>query len=171
MIRHRSPRRLIAALALISALVPIVLMTGHRLAADKPPPGPRYGSLRADPVNLRAGPGDRYPIEWVFTRRGLPVEILADYDVWLKIRDYEGTEGWVHERMVTSNRNVIVDGGMRTLRAEPAKTAAVVAKAEAGVIARLLECRSAWCRVDAQGIKGWLQRTEIWGVSAAETVP
>jgi SH3-like domain-containing protein len=45
-----------------------------------------------------------------------------------------------------------------------------VAKAEPGVVARLLECRGAWCRVEAQGITGWLERGEIWGVYPDEQV-
>lgn len=182
-LHHRIPRRRVPAAfalapALVSAILLLVVLTislalagGARAAADKAPDGPRYGTLRADQVNLRAGPGERYPIQWVFTRKGLPVQILAEYDVWRKIRDFEGTEGWVHERMVTGNRSVVVDGAMRTLRAEPAATAPAVAQAEPGVIAHLLECRSAWCRVEAQGIKGWLQRIEVWGVSPTETVP
>lgn len=171
---HRIPRRrALAAFALVLAPVSLALIARDARAAADPvtPAGPRFGTLRADRVNLRAGPGEQYPIQWVFTRKGLPVEILSEYDVWRKIRDSEGTEGWVHERMVTGNRGVVVAGAMRTLRAEPAATAPAVAKAEPGVIAHLLECRSAWCRVEAQGVKGWLQRTEVWGVSPTETVP
>lgn len=150
---------------------PVDKSSGAKSSADKLPDGPRYGTLRADAVNLRAGPGDQYPIRWVFNRKGLPVEILGEYDVWRHIRDFEGTEGWVHERMLTGTRSIVVDGQMRTLRAEAATTAPAVAQAEPGVIAHLLECRNAWCRVEAQGIKGWLLRSEIWGVSPTETLP
>lgn len=139
--------------------------------ADKNADIPRFGTLRADRVNLRVGPGSQYPIQWVFVRKGLPVEVIGEDDVWRRIRDAEGTEGWVHEHMVTGNRSIVVDGEMRTLRAEPSTTAAAVAQAEPGVIAHLLECRGPWCRVEAEGIKGWLQRSEMWGVTPTETVP
>ena len=131
---------------------------------------PRFASLRVDPVNLRTGPGERYPIEWVYQRKGLPVEITAEFDVWRKVRDSDGTEGWVHQRMLTAVRNVVIKGALRTLRSEPNPNAAAVARAEPGVIARLLECRDAWCRIETQGLKGWLQRSEIWGVLPNETV-
>ena len=140
-------------------------------AAEQALPVPRFVSLRADEVNLRSGPGERYPIDWVLTKKGLPVEIVQEFDVWRKIRDSQGSVGWVHQRMLTGARTVIVTGETRTLHADPDAAAPPVARAEAGVIARLLECRGAWCRVEAQDRRGWLKRGEIWGVYADEAVP
>jgi SH3-like domain-containing protein len=131
---------------------------------------PRYESLRADLVNLRAGPGEQYPIEWIYQRKGWPVEVTAAFDVWRRVRDSDGTEGWVHEHMLTSRRSVVVTGAERTLRSEPQPAAAAVARLEPGVVARLLECKDAWCKLEAQGIKGWLPRHEVWGVFPDEAV-
>ena len=140
-------------------------------AVEKALPVPRFVSLRADEVNLRTGPGERYPIDWVLTRKGLPVEIVEEFEAWRKIRDAQGTEGWVHQRMVTGTRNVIVTGELRTLRADADSAAPAVARAEPGVIAHLLDCRESWCRVELQGMKGWLKRSEVWGVYPTEAVP
>ncbi len=150
----------------------MLTMGGGSRAADsgKDPPLPRFVSLRFDQVNLRAGPGDQYPIEWVLTKKGLPVEIIGKFDVWWKIRDWQGSVGWVRERMVTASRTVVITGQTRVLHADPDADAPAVAKAEAGVIARLLSCRAAWCRVQAQGVKGWIERGEIWGVLPDEAV-
>jgi SH3-like domain-containing protein len=156
--------RLFFALPLIAAL----LAAGSVGAADEKLP--HFAALRADEVNLRTGPGERYPIQWVYHRRGLPVEVTAEYDVWRKVRDSDGTEGWVHERMLSAERSIVVAGGERTLRADPVLGAQPVARAEAGVIARLLECRSSWCRVETKGIKGWLPESDVWGVEPGETV-
>ena len=154
------------------ALLVLVLGLGPSVgAAEKELPLPRFVSLRADEVNLRSGPGERYPIDWVLTRKGMPVEIVQVFDVWRKIRDYQGSVGWVHQRMVTGTRTVVVTGQIRTLHADPDAASPAVARAEPGVIARLLECRGAWCRVEAHDVRGWLQRGEIWGVYADETVP
>lgn len=160
----RVPRWL-ALLALLHGLA------SHVSAAAQALPVPRFVSLRADEVNLRSGPGEQYPIDWVLTKKGLPVEIVQEFDVWRKIRDSQGSVGWVHQRMVTGTRTVIVTGETRTLRADADRASPAVARAEPGVIARLLECRGAWCRVEAQDIKGWLRRGEIWGVYAEEPVP
>lgn len=154
-------------------LAGVALAFGCRGAAAEPDaklPVPRFVSLHADKVNLRTGPGDRYPIEWILMRRDLPVEIVAEFDHWRRIRDFEGTEGWVHERMLQGKRDVVVTGTVRTLRRQPVSNAAIVARAEPGVVARLLECQGPWCRIDAGEAAGWVHRDEVWGVFPNETV-
>jgi SH3-like domain-containing protein len=133
---------------------------------------PRFVSLRADRVNLRTGPGSRYPIEWVLTKKDMPVQITAQFEQWRRIRDWEGSEGWVQERMVTGKRTVVVGkGGVRPLYQRPDPEAAVMARAEPGVVARLAECRGPWCRVETDEFSGWMRRSDIWGVFSDETVP
>jgi SH3-like domain-containing protein len=157
------------------ALVLLAGSIGVAQAAEKSAePIPRFVSLRADTVNLRTGPGSRYPIEYVYHRKGYPLEIVAEFDQWRQVRDWQGTEGWVHQRMVNGNRNVVVQGTQRILRASGDNGAAPVAKLDPGVIAHLLECNSGWCRVEVQNgpsdVKGWLSRTEVWGVLPNEVV-
>jgi SH3-like domain-containing protein len=159
-------RRLAAATAVVAAH--LILVPAE--AADQSLPVPRFVTLRSDKINVRAGPGEQYPIDWVFTRKDMPVEIVAEFNHWHRIRDVDGTEGWVQERMVTGKRAVIVRGQQRTMRERPSGEAAVVARAEPGVIARLLECQPGWCRVEAAGVSGWLKREEIWGVYPGEVI-
>lgn len=133
---------------------------------------PRFVSLHADKVNLRTGPGRQYPIEWVLTKKDMPVEVIAQFEHWRRIRDWDGTVGWVQEHMVAGKRYVVIDkGGDRPLHQQPDVASAVVARAEPGVVARLAECRGAWCRVEADDISGWMRRTDIWGVYPDEKVP
>jgi SH3-like domain-containing protein len=131
---------------------------------------PRYVSLRSDEVNLRTGPGVRYPVEWVLQRRHMPVEILAEFENWRKIRDFQGTEGWVHESMLSGRRYAIVTGAVRGLHRDPDAKASTVARLEPGVVAEILECRNDWCRLDSDGYKGWVTRAEFWGVYPSEAV-
>jgi len=162
-VRIRSTPRFL----LTSFLLALALAAG---AAEKERV-PRFASLRSDEVNLRTGPGARYPIDWVLIRKGLPVEVVDEYEAWRRVRDWQGSEGWVHQSMVSSARTVIVTGKIRALRADPDDGAATLARVEPGVLARLLECHGGWCRVEAQDAKGWLKRGEVWGVYADETVP
>jgi SH3-like domain-containing protein len=131
-------------------------------------PLPRFVSLRADKVNVRTGPGVRYPIDWVYQRKGLPVEIIAEFDTWRKIRDWEGTEGWVHQSMLTGTRTILVTGGTRTMRRAPSGSAPAVAHAEAGTVGTLEGCREGWCLADIAGYEGWLKIDEIWGAFEEE---
>ncbi|MDE2166036.1 MAG: hypothetical protein KGJ66_06840 [Alphaproteobacteria bacterium] len=158
--------RVVAALLLACALA-------LPAAAADQPDYPKFMSLRSNEVYLRAGPGEQYPIRWVYRRRGLPVEVFGRYDVWRHVRDWQGTEGWIHIRLLTAKRTVIIKGDMRTLYQEPARDSPALARLEPGVIANLLACRNAWCRVETRGrrvVSGWLLRSEIWGVTADETV-
>ena len=98
---------------------------------------PRFASLHADKVFLRKGPGDRYPVDWVFVRRGWPVEILGGFDHWRHVRDWQGTDGWVHEKMIATRREVVVTGDIRGIRQGPDTGAALLARAEPGVVAQL----------------------------------
>lgn len=131
-------------------------------------PIPRYVTLRSDQVNVRTGPGVRYPVDWVFVRENLPVEIVSEFENWRKIRDFEGTEGWVHQSMLSGKRAVLVIGGNQTLRREAAEGAPAVAHLETGVIAWLDTCLREWCEVEVSGLAGWVHRSAIWGVRVDE---
>ena len=134
-------------------------------------PLPRFASLRANEVNLRTGPGARYPIDWVFKRRGLPVEIIDEFDTWRRIRDWQGTVGWVHQSMLQSQRNVLVTGKRRLLRRGPEEGTAGAALVEVGVVGKLGSCLPDWCEIIAKGFKGWLRRDEFYGIYPSEIRP
>ena len=127
---------------------------------------PRFVSMNSSKVNVRAGPGTRYPIKWVFQRKTLPVQIIAESDTWRKIRDFEGIEGWVHQRMLSGRRRAVVTGAIQQLKREPQETAKTVALLEPGVILRLEKCSGAWCLVEGGSYEGWIGRQSIWGVDA-----
>ena len=133
-------------------------------------PLPRFVSLRANEVNLRTGPGVRYPIDWVYRRRDLPVEIIDEHETWRRIRDWEGTIGWVHQSMLQGARKAMVTGELRILRKLPKRAAAPIARVEPGVIARLEACEGGWCKVSLEGLSGWLERHEFYGVYPREKV-
>ena len=136
-------------------------------------PVPRYVSLKSGRINVRRGPGNDYPIEWVFEKRGLPVEVTAESDRWRRIRDREGDVGWVWHSMLDGRRTAIIEGRAGeaspiAIHAEPDAATAVVAYAEAGVIAQLVGCKGAWCEVKASGYEGWTLRDELWGTYPGE---
>jgi SH3-like domain-containing protein len=127
-------------------------------------PMPRFVSLGADRVNLRYGPGREYPISWVLARKGLPVEIVAEFDTWRKVKLHDDDEGWVHASLLSSRRKILVTQAVRELRRTPDDGARVVLRAEPGVVGDLVDCEEAWCRVDIQGRRGWLRRDAFWGI-------
>jgi SH3-like domain-containing protein len=135
-------------------------------------PLPRFAALRSDEVNLRAGPGTRYPIDWVYKRRDLPVEILREFEVWRLVQDPDGIKGWVHQATLTGRRSFIVIGGDATLHRDPKDTAGAVAILKPGVIGHLRSCQagSAWCQVQTGDYRGYLKRSQFWGTLPDEVV-
>lgn len=134
-------------------------------------PLPRFVSLRADEVNMRTGPGTQYPVEWIYMRRGYPVEVIAEFDAWRRIRDWEGSEGWVHQTMLTGRRTFVVFSQQRFLRVQPADDAPTVAGLGPGVVGDLLQCPTntvQYCRVEVRNYIGWLKRDDFWGVERDE---
>lgn len=135
-------------------------------------PLPRFVSLRSNEVNLRTGPGVQYPVDWIYRKKGLPLQVIAEYQSWRKVRDWEGAVGWVHQSMLMGGRALIVTGKTSPLRAKATGDAIVIARAEVGVVGRLLECPDgmAWCRAGVGDFEGWMEREAFWGVLAGEAI-
>jgi len=131
-------------------------------------PLPRFVTVAASEANLRTGPGNRYPIEWVYRRSGLPVQIIAEYDMWRKVRDQDGDEGWMFRGLLSGRRNIVVMEPRATLFAQAKETSARILIAEKGVQGKLLSCSDEWCRVEIDSSKGWISRAAVWGVSPDE---
>lgn len=133
-------------------------------------PLPRFASLRADEANMRAGPGVRYPVEWVYRRRGLPLKIIAEFDTWRKVQDWRGSVGWMHRSMLSGKRTAIVDSKGLIMLRKPRPGAPAVARVEAGVVARIRRCRDGWCRIEAGSLTGWVPQVALWGTEPGEVV-
>ena len=139
-------------------------------------PLPRFVSLKAKSVNLRVGPSVDYAVAWRYMKSGVPVEIIQEYDNWRRIRDADGTEGWVNQALLSGERTAVTAPWMRgkgadiyvNLRRDPQSSSAIVAKLEPGVVIKVGECNGDWCRADVDGTAGWVAQAEIWGAYPGE---
>ena len=131
-------------------------------------PIPRFVSMKASEGNARRGPSLSHRVDWVFTRRDMPLRVTGEYGHWRRVEDRDGQGGWVHYSLLSGARTVIVEDDMVALRVSPSETARVAAEAEAGVVARLGACVADWCHLRAGGAKGWVRKTAIWGVAPDE---
>jgi SH3-like domain-containing protein len=145
-----------------------------RLGSATNLPLPRFASLGSNQVNMRVGPDLRYPIEWTYQRKELPVQIVDEHQHWRRIRDPDGTEGWVQRPLLTSRRSFMVPAGAaeRPLRRRPEEDAAELARLRPGVIGRVRKCEagSPWCEVQVGDYRGFVKRSEVWGVAPDEAV-
>ena len=157
----------------ISAGVPALAQSVTKGASGLPLP--RFVSLKSRRVNLRIGPSTDYAVEWLYTRSGIPMEIIQEYDHWRRVRDPDGTEGWIHKSLLTGERTAVIAPWKRgedevfvTLRHRPLRSADTVAMLEPGVVVGIDECNGDWCLGEVQGASGWIAQNEIWGVYPGE---
>jgi len=127
-------------------------------------PLPRWVSLASDEVNLRVGPGERYPIDWVVKQKNMPVEINQEFENWRKVKLQDGKIGWAHRAMLSGTRFAAVKQKNQLLYRQPDETTAVQAKAQKGALLRLEKCQKSWCFAGAQGFEGWVSKAGLWGV-------
>ena len=133
-------------------------------------PMPRYVSLRAGEGNARRGPGMTHRVDWVFTRRDMPLRVVAEFEHWRRVEDAEGLGGWIHFALLSGVRTVLVQEDMMPLHMQPDTRAPLIAHLEAGVVARLQSCSPDWCRLRADGLRGWAPKSALWGVERAEII-
>lgn len=137
-------------------------------------PIPRFVSLKAEKVNVRRGPSSEHPVAWVFQRKGLPVEIVAEFENWRRVRDSDGEEGWILQNMLSGKRTAVIapwkQGQMVALHRGPQQVAGLVAQVGAGVVAEVSGCDGTWCELTASGYEGYVEQTQLWGVYPGEKV-
>jgi SH3-like domain-containing protein len=136
-------------------------------------PVPRFVSIKASKVNMHVGPGKQYDVSWLYQRPGLPVEITAEYENWRRVRDGDGTEGWMYHSMLSGRRSGVViakNDAPVPLYDSESRTSAIDAKLAPGVIAMVKSCNGTWCRVTGDGFEGWVEQPHLWGVYPGEKI-
>lgn len=150
----------------------LAIATTPALAAKKLP---YWASLGAGEVMMRSGPGRNFPGQWLYKRAGLPVKVIKVYksgtNEWRRVQDPDGTEGWMQANLLSDKRSALVVGAVRPLRQKPALDAAIVWRAEPGVVGRVGQCGGGWCALDVRGRTGFVEVGHVFGVDADEKLP
>jgi SH3-like domain-containing protein len=165
--------------AAILAGTTLIMAMGEIAAKDANPitsglPVPRFVSLKSDHVNVRVGPTKDNDVSWIYTRSSLPVEITAEFENWRRIRDSEGSEGWVYHSLLSGRRTAVVTAktkdDLTPLYDRADGASAVAARLEPGVLATVRRCTSGWCRISGSGFDGWIEQQRLWGVYPDEKI-
>ena len=134
---------------------------------------PRFVSLRSNHINARSGPGARYPIEWVYMQKSAPVEIIAEFELWRKIKDWQGSESWVHKSMLSGKRSVkVITPGENNVYAKDDFKAKIIAKVEDEVVGEIEKCpvNNSFCKIKFASITGWVPRQNLYGIYPEEII-
>ena len=125
---------------------------------------PYWASIKAEVLNLRAGPGRDYPVRWVYHRAGLPLKVVRVHEGWRLVRDPAGDEGWVTANLLSKDRGGIVIGqGLAAIREKPSDNSKLRWNAEPGVVGRIDDCEAGWCDFDVGGRRGYMRAERLWG--------
>jgi SH3-like domain-containing protein len=151
---------LLWVLASLTAVVPALAQPQDKVV--------RYVSQRADKAYLREGPTYAHRVLWVYRHRGYPFAVLAEFDVWRRVRAADGAVGWMSASMLTDQRTVLVTGQGRAKIFADANGGKLVALADPGAVAGLVACAPSACHVRGEDIDGWITKDRIWGVGANE---
>ena len=138
--------------------------------AQQPRPVPYWASIAAGDALMRSGPGRNFPATWRYRRADLPVKVVQVHETWRKIREMDGTEGWMAAALLSAERTALVIGGIAPMRAAPDGSSRLLWRAEPGVVGRIAHCASGWCEFDVKGRVGYIEAQHIWGVDAGEVV-
>ncbi|MEM0899404.1 MAG: SH3 domain-containing protein [Pseudomonadota bacterium] len=160
----------------VVALPALAQTTGSIKTGPSGLPLPRYVSLKAEKVNMRVGPGKKYAIAWRYMKSGLPLEIIQEHDHWRRVRDADGTSGWIHKALLSGRRTAVTApwwvGGERKdetipLRKSPSADAEVIAHLKPGVFGHVPKCDGAWCEMAVESgnarLSGHVSQAELWG--------
>ncbi len=133
-----------------------------------------YASIKSSEVNVRKGPNTRYPIEWVYKKKGEPVEVIAQFEHWYRIKDFNGDEGWVKSAMLTKKRTGVInvsaskDQSSPKLYAKlydkPDESSRVIANIEHSKRIEIVQCNKQFCQIKIANLSGWLEKSQVWGV-------
>ena len=133
-------------------------------------PLPRYVSLKTSDGRARRGPSRTHRVDWIFTRRDMPLRVTGEFENWRRIEDAEGQGGWIHYSQLSGVRTVLITQDLTPMRNRPDPNAIEVAFLETNVVAHIMECGVDWCRVSADGSRGWVDRRALWGVDPNEVL-
>jgi SH3-like domain-containing protein len=137
-------------------------------------PIPRFVSLKPSDTPMREGPTKDHRIKWVFKKEGVPVEIIAEFDNWRRVRDSEGDDGWVYHARLSGRRTAQINPKLKDqtlpLHARDSESSSVVARLQPGVIGSIEQCTGRWCKLNGEGFDGWMQQERLWGVYPGERI-
>ena len=136
---------------------------------------PRFVSISRNTVNVRSGPGQKYPVKWTINRKSLPVEVTLEFDHWRKIRDHEGSDGWVFHTLLSGKRYAIIIGSKNVSAYDKQYShndvnAIINMYLEPGSVVKLVSCNGGWCEVESSKLSGWIKRKSLWGVYETENI-
>jgi SH3-like domain-containing protein len=99
-------------------------------------------------------------------RKHTPLEVLVSVDGMCKVRDAEGSIGWVDKSLLGETRTVVVTAAQAEIRQSGLASASVLTTAEKWVSLDLLEQPvNGWIKIKHRdGAVGFVRMNQVWGL-------
>ena len=122
----------------------------------------KFLSLKKNKVNVRYGPSFDFPVKYIYNKINLPIKQIDKKENFRRIIDFKKNSGWIHISQLKKVNSVIADEdkilfGKSTIFSNP------VAKIKRGRLLIIKKCEKDWCKVETEGIKGWVVKKNLWG--------
>ena len=149
--------------------------SGFKTGRETGYPLPRYVSLKANQARMRIGPSTDHATKWVYTQRGMPMEITEEYGNWRRVRDFDGVTGWMSGALLSGERTAMVGPWLKepiALKRSGSANAKTVAQLSPNVVMDVHRCDGRWCQVSlpANRIEGYIDQGSLWGVYPNERI-
>ena len=122
----------------------------------------RFLMLKNDKVNVRYGPGFKYPIKFIYKKKFLPVKIIDNKENFRRIIDHKNNSGWIHVSQLKKVNSLIVSEDT-ILFSKASKFSKPLAKIEKGKLLIVKKCQENWCKVSDENYLGWINTNNAWG--------
>lgn len=139
-----------------AAILSLSMMAGTTLAQT-------MVSVGVDSLNMREGPGTSAPVLWKLSR-GYPLQVVDRQGNWLKVRDFEGDDGWVARSLTSRTPHHVVKSATANLRSGPGTGYRIKGRVDYGETVRTLGRQGSWVKVQHHSLgQGWVARNLLWG--------
>lgn len=123
-----------------------------------------FVALKSKESNIRSGPNIRYPIKFKFTRKFEPLKVINKFENWRQVEDAEGDKGWIHiSNLVVKKFAKTISKEKVNLYEKPSLDSRIEAHVGSNVLFTVINCKDAWCRLEKDGLKGWMEKKYLWG--------
>ena len=129
---------------------------------------PRMASLKKSLTYVRTGPGKEFPIKSEINQKGYPVEIIAEFNNWRKIKTRSNLSGWIHTQLLSSFKTGLIVSNT-LLKKRPLNSSRNLAKLLPDLLIKIKKCKLTWCYIQViknEKFFGWVKMKNIWGFTS-----
>ena len=121
-------------------------------------------SLKKNKVNVRYGPSFESPIKYIYKKINLPIKQIDKKENFRRIIDHKKNSGWIHISQL-KKINSVIPLKDKILFKKPSNFSKPLAKIKMGRVLIVQKCENNWCKIKTEKFKGWIERSNIWGLA------